>query len=106
MEGRYSDEGKGQETFMKWIVEANPTFDVSLYKDLMDAIKGERDSFLMQQRLLVDKQREHHNLLTLFPSKLIVGSRPEIAIVTIETTIGKEAYKTGVDDNVLFEKKK
>ena len=35
IEGRYS---QGDGSLMKWITEANPTFDTSLYKDLMQSI--------------------------------------------------------------------
>ena len=40
--GRYS---QGDGTLMKWIKEANPNFDTSLYKDVMDAIEVQRTLF-------------------------------------------------------------
>ena len=40
--GRYS---QGDGSLMKWIKEANPNFDTSLYKDVMDAIEVQRTQF-------------------------------------------------------------
>ena len=42
IEGRYS---QGDGSLMKWIQEANPQFDTSLYKDVMDAIEQQRTIF-------------------------------------------------------------
>jgi hypothetical protein len=56
IEGRYGNEKGG--TLMKWIQESNPTFDVSLYKDLMSSIEAERTGFFMEQKKLIDLDRE------------------------------------------------
>lgn len=107
MEGRYSDEGKGQQTFMKWIVESNPTFDISLYKDLMDAIEGQRNGFLLEQEKLIDIKQAHDNMRKLFPSSVVVGGRPELVIVIIKSLKTKEAYSSGEENDVdLFKKDK
>src|SRR5690606_5717075 len=56
IEGRYSkDEG----LLMKWIQESNPTFDASLFKDVMQSIEAERTGFFKEQEKLIDIKREH-----------------------------------------------
>jgi len=107
IEGRYSDEGKGQETFMKWIVESNPTFDVSLYKDLMASIEGERNGFFMEQQKLIDIDRQHKDMRMTFPNKMIIGSRSDLEIKVIKSLKTEEVYKTGQENDVdLFKDKK
>jgi len=103
IEGRYS---KGDGTLMKWITESNPTFDVSLYKELMQSIEIERTGYFNEQSTLIDMQREHAVLLKKIPSKWFMNDtlKPvEIIIVTSKST--KEAYVTGEENDVdLFKK--
>lgn len=103
--GRYS---QGDGTLMKWIQESNPSFDVSLYKDLMNSIEIERNAFLTVQRQLIDLKREHDNLLRQWPSKWFINDGvKEIEIKIISSTRSKEAMKSGKDDEVdLFNTKK
>jgi len=96
--GRYGNEKGG--TLMKWIQESNPSFDVSLYKDLMLSIEAERSGFFMEQKKLVDIGNEHRILLNSFPSELFVGSRPVIDITIISSTKTKEVFSTGKEDDV------
>lgn len=103
IEGRYS---KGDGTLIKWITESNPTFDVSLYKELMQSIEIERTGYFNEQSTLIDMQREHAVLLKKIPSKWFMNDtlKPvEIIIVTSKST--KEAYVTGEENDVdLFKK--
>ena len=64
MEGRYAEGGQ----MMKWVQEANPQFDTSLYKTLMNSIEAQRTNFTREQRKLIDLKREHDNLLQTIPS--------------------------------------
>lgn len=98
MEGRYGSEGEG--TLMKWIVESNPEFDSSIYKDLIASIEAERTGFFFEQKKLIDLANEHNILLNSFPSSLIVGDRPPIEIMIISSTKSKQVMETGVEDNV------
>lgn len=103
--GRYGNEKGG--TLMKWITEHNPTFDVSLYKDLMNSIEAERTSLFMEQKKLIDLAREHKDILTTFPSSIFVGSRPEIKITIISSDKTKEVIESGIENDVdLFKKDK
>lgn len=104
MDGRYGDDQGG--TLMKWIQESNPSFDVSLYKDLMVAVEGQRERFLREQQQLIDLNREHDNMIDTFPGSLFVGSRPKIEITVVTSAKTGAAFATGTDDDVdLFKQK-
>jgi hypothetical protein len=116
IEGRYS---KGDGTLMKWITESNPTFDPSLYKDLMVAIEGQRNGFFLEQSKLIDIDREHKTLRALFPASLIIKNRPNIGykvdkngkvvegIIILKNLATVDAYATGLDSSPnLFGKDK
>lgn len=95
--GRYE---KGDGSLMKWITEANPNFDVSLYKDLQRSIEVERNAYLIQEKKLIDLDREHDTYIAVFPNSLIVGDRGETEITLIRSTRTNKARETGIDDNV------
>jgi hypothetical protein len=103
IEGRYSGE-KGQ-SLMKWIKESNPQFDVSLYKDLMASIEGERNGFFIEQEKLIDIDRQHKDLIMTFPNSIVVGNRPNLEYKIIKSLKTDEVYKTGQENDVdLFKK--
>ena len=103
IEGRYGNEKGG--TLMKWIQESNPTFDVSLYKDLMSSIEAERAGFFMEQKKLIDLDREHKVLRQSFPASMFIGSRPDVKITIVTSEKTAEVYKTGKENDVdLFKK--
>lgn len=95
MEGRYSTGGE----MMKWIQEANPEFDASLYKDLMNSIEGERNGFFVEQKKLLDMNKQHKDMLVTFPKKVILKNRGVIEIVVLKNTVTKEAFETGTDSS-------
>ena len=103
MEGRYS---KGDGSLMKWIVEQNPTFDASLYKQLMTSIEAQRTEFFNEQTKLIDIDREHKTLRINYPGTWCLKGRPDIGIVVIEAQAGKNTYATGVEEEMdMFGKK-
>lgn len=97
IEGRYNDNN----LLMKWITESNPTFDPSLYKDLMVAIEAQRNGFFLEQSKLIDIDREHKTMKAVFPASLIIGSREPIGgpegITILKNVATTDAYKTGTD---------
>jgi hypothetical protein len=103
IEGRYS---KGDGSLMKWVTESNPTFDASMYKDLMKSIEIERTGFFNEQAMLIDLQREHAAYIKKAPNRWFLDSnlKPvEIKVITSEAT--KETYATGEENDIeLFEK--
>ena len=97
IEGRYS---QGDGSMMKWITEANPDFDTSLYKDLMQSIELNREEFRKTQDRMLDIIREHNVLLTAVPSKWFVSNTERIEYTVISSTRSKVVMETGLDDNV------
>lgn len=103
MEGRYSTGGE----MMKWIQEANPEFDASLYKDVMNSIEGQREGFFVEQKKLRDMSVQHEVMLKTFPKKLVIGKREPITVIILKNVATKEAYTTGTDSSPdLFGKDK
>lgn len=98
IEGRYGNEKGG--TLMKWITESNPTFDVSLYKDLMLSIEAERAGFFMEQKQLVDLNNEHRIIRQTFPSSIFIGGRPDIEITIVSSDNTKKVMKTGKENDI------
>ena len=97
IEGRYS---QGDGSMMKWIQEANPNFDTSLYKDLMQSIELNREEFRKTQERMLDIIREHNVLLTSVPSKWFVSNKERIEYTVISSTRSKVVMETGLDDDV------
>lgn len=97
IEGRYS---QGDGSLMKWIQEANPNFDTSLYKDLMQSIEIQRTEFQKSQERMIDIIREHNVLLTTVPSKWFITNKETIEYTIISSTRSKVVMETGLDDDV------
>ena len=92
---------------MKWIVEQNPQFDASLYKDLMTAIEGKREGFFIEQQKLIDIDRQHKDMRMTIPKKWVIGKRPDLEIVVINPIVAKDAFKTGIEPETnLFKRDK
>lgn len=103
MEGRYSTGGE----MMKWIQEANPEFDASLYKDVMNSIEGQREGFFVEQKKLRDMSVQHEIMLKTFPKKLIIGKREPVSVIILKNVATQKAYETGTDSSPdLFGKDK
>jgi hypothetical protein len=98
IEGRYKNDKNG--TFMKWITEHNPTFDASLYKDLMASIEGERNGFFIEQSKLIDIDREHKTMRQTFPNSVIIGSRKDLEIKIITSSQTEKVYESCKEDSV------
>jgi hypothetical protein len=94
--GRYS---QGDGSLMKWITEANPNFDTSLYKDVMDAIEGQRTIFSREQKKMLDIIREHNTLCKTYPGKWFISNTSEIEYTVVSSTKSKAAMETGIDDD-------
>jgi hypothetical protein len=108
MDARYaSDSASGKETLMKWITESNPTFDVSLYKTLMNTIEGSRNEFTMEQKKLIDIDRELKSMKVTFPNSIVLGGKADLEIKLVTSAKTAEAYKTGQENDIdLFSKDK
>lgn len=98
IEGRYGNEKGG--TLMKWITESNPTFDISLYKDLSASIEAERAGFFMEQKQLVDLNNEHRIVRYTFPGSLFIENRPDVQITIVSSTATKQVMASGKEDSI------
>jgi hypothetical protein len=81
------------------VTEAVPNIDTSTFNNLQNVIAGSRDAWTMRQKELLDLKREHDNLIDVFPSSLIVGSRGKIEVVIVTSAAVKENFLTGEDNN-------
>jgi hypothetical protein len=97
IEGRYS---KGDGSLMKWITEQNPTFDMSLYKDVQNSIESERNGFFVEQKKLTDMNKQHEDMRDLFPKSIICGGRPAYDYKPITSAQTKEVQATGEENDV------
>jgi hypothetical protein len=104
MTGRYGDPKKERKVLLSFITESNPNFDVKLYEKVSVSIEAQRINFANEQKKLIDLKREHDTLRQVFPSSLVVGSRPEIQLEIVTSTKTDNAFKTGKEDNTkLFD---
>ena len=102
MDARYKD-NKG--LLAKFVREANPEFDSSLFGKLFASIEAQQTDFTREQKKLVDIKQAHDNLRMKIPGSFFVGSRPELEIIIVTTSETAEAFRTGRHDNIsLFEK--
>jgi len=108
MDARYShDSGAGQQTLMKWITESNPQFDASLFKTVMNTIEGSRNEFTMEQKKLIDIDRELKTMKVVFPRSLILKNKPDLEIKLVTSAKTEAAFETGQENDGInpFEKK-
>lgn len=101
--GRYSGEGA---MAMKWIQEANPEIDASLYKDVMQAIEIQREHLHSAQTRMLDVIREREALIESYPSRWFISNKSKIEYEVISSTRSKTVMETGLDDDVeIFAKR-
>ena len=99
--GRYQD----KDLLFKFVVESNPQFDASLYKDLMASIEAERNGFLMEQRRLIDLDREHRTLRQTIPGSFFVGGRPDVKITVVTSERTEAVFTSGQENDIeLFKR--
>lgn len=102
IEGRYS---KGDGSLMKWVTEQNPSFDQSIYKDLMQSIEALRSEFETEQKKILAIMEQHNNLRERFWSHIFLGDEPELDYTMILSTQTQDVVKSGKDDDIdVFEK--
>lgn len=94
---------------MKWVTESCPQVAVNsqTFEKLMNIIVSQRDGFKFRQKELLDFNREHDNLIDVFPGNLyaMVLHRGKIDVIIVTSTRTDNAFKTGKDDDTqLFSK--
>jgi len=92
---------EGQAKLAKFVKQANPNFDSSLFKTLMTSIEANRRDFEREQKGLIDRGREHDLLLQKFPSSIYLSilGRKHINIQMVTSSRTEDAFKSGKDDN-------
>lgn len=106
MEGRYDNDRGG--ALMSWVTEHNPTFDLNasadMYKQLQKVIEANRQEYFVEQKKLIDMQRDHSTFIAKFPGRLFIGDVGEVDITIITSTQTENIYKDAKEDNInLFE---
>lgn len=94
IEGRYRDGGQ----LMKWIQEANPTFDTSLYQTLSNSIEVQRTAFTSTQNRMLDIINQRATLLEQMPGCWFIKNKDVIEYTPITTTATKIVMASGIDD--------
>ena len=96
--GRYSGDNGGM---MKWIQEQNPTFDTSLYGDLMQSIEVQREAFNTEQTRMLDIINQRAALLEQYPSCWFIRNKSAIDYTVIASTSTNNILPSGIDDEML-----
>lgn len=94
IEGRYRQGG----ALMKWIQEANPQFDTSLYQTLSNSIEVQRTAFTSEQNRMLDIINQRETLIESYPSRWFIANKSAIDYTPISTSATKQVMATGVDD--------
>jgi len=92
-----------QGSLMKWVQESVPNVSSDTTKQLINIINGARDEYIVQQTGYNDHVRAYNQrLVTPFIGFLLthVNGLTKEDYLAITSTRSKEAFKTGVDDEV------
>lgn len=92
-------------SLMKWITEANPQFDSSLYKDVMQSVEVLRTEFQKGQERMLDIIREHNDLCSRYPGRWFISNTSTIEYTVVSSSRSKVVMDTGLDDDVSVFKK-
>lgn len=92
-------------SLMKWITEANPQFDASLYKNIMQSVEVLRTEFQKNQERMLDIVREHRDLCAHYPGKWFISNTADIEYTIVSSGRSKTVMNTGLDDNIDVFKK-
>lgn len=95
--GRYEHGGE----LMKWIQEANPQFDPSLYQTVANSIEVQRTAFTSSQDRMLDIINQRATLLESYPSRWFISNKSPIDYTPISTSDTKMVMATGIDDNTF-----
>ena len=92
--GRYEHGGE----LMKWIQEANPQFDTSLYQKVSNSIEVQRTAFTSTQNRMLDIINQRATLIESYPSRWFIRNKSAIDYTPISTSDTKMVMATGIYD--------
>lgn len=95
--GRYAQGGN----LIKWIQEANPQFDTSLYRTLQNSIEVQRTAFTSAQNRMLDIINQRATLIEQMPATWFVSNKTPIDYTVITTSDTKATMAAGIDDYTL-----
>lgn len=93
-------EGRVGGTFAKSVTEVNPTYDLSLLKDLSQSVEAEYAVVLREEKTLLEDVRVYNNIVKDPYKSMFLGGKQPLVAKVISSTKSKEAIETGIDDNV------
>ena len=99
MDARYNQEERTTAMF-NFLKESNPEFDSSVFSNLMSTIEAQRNSFLQQQRRLIDLKREHDSLVLRYPSRWFVSNKETIEITIVTTQRTRDTFDSGIEEDI------
>ena len=107
-QSRAGEGGQGG-AMMNWIKESIPNIDVDTFKNLQNIITAYRDRWTMQQKILVDLERERTQMFRTVYSGFVLsvaGRRVEdVKIQLVTSSRTEKAFDTGKDDDTnVFQK--
>ncbi len=102
MEGRYGEGGRKEGGFFNTLQENNPTFDNSMYKDLLLTIESKREEWTANQIRLTSIHEQLRNLKDGVPSGWFLYGKvlPEMVLVTSAKT--HKAFETREDNEEVL----
>jgi hypothetical protein len=84
---------------MKFVQEANPSMDTSLYRQVSNSIAEQRAIFQENQRQLISIAEEHERLIKTFPGNVLLAGREPIEVQIVTSADTEKAFATGRDDS-------
>lgn len=97
MSGRYQNGGD----LMKFITEANPHFETTLYRNVANSVEVQRTAFKMSQDRLLDIIRQRASLIEQMPSGFFINNKSAITYEPIASLDTKNVMSTHIDENIL-----
>lgn len=95
--------------FMKWVTESNPNANYNevseLYKTLSRSVEAQREGFFVQEKVLMDVERQHKNLIQKFPGSFYnyFLDRKAVKYEPIQSSLTQGVMKTGIDDSIKLD---
>ena len=83
------------------IQEQNPTFDTSLYGDLMQSIEVQREAFNTEQTRMLDIINQRAALIEQYPSRWFIRNKSAIDYTVIASTSTNNVMESGIDNEML-----
>jgi stringent starvation protein B len=93
-------EGRTGGSFAKAVTEVNPTYDLSLLKDLSQSVEAEHAVVLNEEKKLLEDAATYQRIVENPYNKFFLGTKPILVAKVISSTRSKGAIESGIDDNV------